>query len=1245
MHPDRFRFSIDRGGTFTDVYAEVPGESGFRVAKLLSEDPDNYDDAPREGIRRILKDVTGQSFDPEGFDSDLIEWIRMGTTVATNALLERKGARTLLLITRGFGDLLQIGNQTRPDLFDLEIRKPELLYEKVHEIQERVRLLGTDEDPGSREVVKGSTGENFLVLEKPDTQAIEKLLRSAHEEGFRSVAVVFMHAYAFSEHEQTVGELARAIGFSQISLSHEVMPMVKIVARGDTTMVDAYLTPHIKKYLSSFRSGFRDGLKKSELLFMQSDGGLTDSSQFKGSNAILSGPAGGVVGYAMTSRLGMPVIGFDMGGTSTDVSRYGGDYELVHETETAGVRIQAPQMHIKTVAAGGGSRLFFRNGLFEVGPDSAGAHPGPACYRKNGPLAVTDANLILGRLNPDYFPKIFGSGQDQALDREASQKAFDQLTAEINAWGKSHGQKTKSREDVALGFLKVSNEVMIRPIREISVMRGFDIKEHALACFGGAAAQHACSLARELGIGTIFIHRFAGILSAYGMGLADIVSERQEPSASVFNHENSEILLQRLKEMEDQEIETLLTRGHNPDTIVARSFLNLRYQGTDTALMIPKPEDRDFGYAFQNTYRREFGFELKDREILVDDLRVRVMAKSSALQQFPITVLEGPPKPDSVTCCFFEEGWLETPVYLIEKLGAGHVLDGPSMLIQQTSTIIIEPQCSARITEFGDVRIQVGSAAKKKIGTELDPVQLSIFSNLFMSVGEQMGRTLQRTAISTNIKERLDFSCAIFDESGKLVANAPHVPVHLGAMSDAVCRQIDFQGKNLIEGDVLVSNHPVAGGSHLPDITVITPVWKSGKPIFYVASRGHHSDIGGISPGSMPPFSRKLLEEGACILSFKLVEKGVFNEEGISELLLEPGKIEREPGESAMSGARNLADNISDLKAQVAANQRGIDLLLEMVDHYSLQTVQAYMKYIQENAEQAVRSMLQNLSLREGMDELDSLEAIDHLDDGSPIALKITIDRKDGSAVFDFSGTGPELWGNLNAPLAVTNSAILYGLRCLIRQDIPLNQGCLNPIRVIVPPGTLLSPSEKAGVVGGNVLTSQRVTDVIFRAFHAGAASQGCTNNFTFGNHRFGYYETIGGGSGAGDSWHGTSGVHTHMTNTRITDPEILERRFPVMLREFSLRRDSGGKGAFRGGDGLVREVEFLEPLNAAILSERRVYPPYGLEGGKPGKCGTNLFIRNDGSVLYLGGKNEVRALPGERMRIETPGGGGYGKA
>ena len=1244
MHPERFRFSIDRGGTFTDVYAEVPGETGFRVVKLLSEDPDNYEDAPREGIRRILEDVTGQSFDPKGFDSDLIEWIRMGTTVATNALLERKGARTLLLITRGFGDLLQIGNQTRPKLFDLEIRKPELLYERVHEVNERIRLLGENEAPGSREVVKGTTGEDFLILEKPDLKEIEALLQTAYQEGFRSVAVVFMHAYAFADHETMVGDVAAKVGFSQISLSHEVMPMVKIVPRGDTTMVDAYLTPHIQKYLSSFRSGFRDNLKHSELLFMQSDGGLTDSTHFKGSNAILSGPAGGVVGYAMTSKRGMPVIGFDMGGTSTDVSRYGGDYELVHETETAGVRIQAPQMHIKTVAAGGGSRLFFRNGLFEVGPESAGAHPGPVCYRKGGPLAVTDANLMLGRLNPDYFPKIFGSQQDQPLDREASEKALDELTDEINTWGKSHGQKTISREEVALGFLKVANEVMIRPIREISVMRGFDIKEHALACFGGAAAQHACSLARELGIGTIFIHRFAGILSAYGMGLADIVSENQEPSASVLNQENTKNLLLRLQEMEQQEIQTLISRGHHTDSIVAQSYLNLRYHGTDTALMIPKPEDGNFSREFINTYRREFGFELKDREILVDDLRVRVMAKSSALKQFPIEKKHGPPKPDSITRCYFEEGWLETPVFLIEKLGAGQELEGPSILIQQTSTIIIEPQCTASITDFGDIHIQVGSVTKKKIKTELDPVQLSIFSNLFMSVGEQMGRTLQRTAISTNIKERLDFSCAIFDEQGKLVANAPHVPVHLGAMSNAVRYQIEIQGDDLKEGDVFVSNHPAAGGSHLPDITVITPVWKDGKPIFYVASRGHHADIGGISPGSMPPFSRKLIEEGACIRSFRLVENGIFNEEGISELLLEPGKIEREPGENQMSGARNLADNISDLKAQVAANQRGIDLLLEMVEHYSLETVQAYMEHIQENAEQAVRSMLKDLSLRKGLAEIDSLEAEDHLDDGSPIRLKITINRNDGSAIFDFSGTGPELWGNLNTPLAVTNSAILYSLRCLIRQEIPLNQGCLNPIRIVVPQGSLLSPSEKAAVVGGNVLTSQRVTDVIFRAFNACAASQGCTNNFTFGNDRFGYYETIGGGSGAGESWHGTSGVHTHMTNTRITDPEVLERRYPVMLREFSLRKHSGGIGSFQGGDGLVREVEFLEPLNAAILSERRVYQPYGLEGGNPGKCGTNLFIRNDGSVMYLGGKNEVRALPGERMRIETPGGGGFGK-
>ncbi len=1298
MTQPAFRFSIDRGGTFTDVYAEVPGESGFRVVKLLSEDPQNYPDAPREGIRRILEDVTGKPFPKQSFSAAAVEWIRMGTTVATNALLERKGARTALVITQGFRDLLQIGNQTRPKLFDLEIRKLDLLYEQVIEVEERVRLLQKKEAEGNREkaedtrleIIEGTTGEQFVVLAKPDLDGIRPKLQGVYDSGIRALAVVFTHAYAVPDHEQMLGKLAREIGFTQISLSHEVIPMVKMVARGDTTTVDAYLTPHIHNYLDSFRTGFSDGLESSQLLFMQSDGGLTDADHFKGSNAILSGPAGGVVGYALTTSVKndesgiknsnsqppitdhrSPTIGFDMGGTSTDVSRYGTDYELTYETETAGVRIQAPQMHIKTVAAGGGSRLFFRNGLFEVGPESAGAHPGPVCYRKNGHLAITDANLVLGRLHPGYFPRIFGPTENQPLDVEATRSAFEKLTNAINAHSRERGLPEMSAEEVALGFVRVANEVMVRPIREISVMRGFDTKEHVLACFGGAAGQHACAIARELGISCIFIHRFAGILSAYGMGLANIVEERQEPAALVYGSDTESTLSARLDSLTTEATNALLQQGYPQSQIETKRFLNLRYHGTDTALMIPEPESvtynagrtncglgfstssaelqssaesfPDYGQTFRETYHREFGFELVNRDILVDDVRVRATAKSPSLQKFPIANKSGIPEPDTPTRCYFESGWHDTPIFLLDQLGAGQRLNGPAILMQDTSTILIEPGCFAEITEFGDVVITVETKTQHEIGTQSDPIQLSIFSNLFMSIAEQMGRTLQRTAISTNIKERLDFSCAIFDESGGLVANAPHVPVHLGAMSDAVRRQIELQGENLREGDVLVSNHPIAGGSHLPDITVITPVWRDGRPIFFVASRGHHADIGGISPGSMPPFSRKLIDEGACIKSFKLVENGMFNEDGITELLLEPGMLPRGPGEASMSGARLLSDNLSDLKAQIAANQRGIDLLLEMVDHYSLDVVQAYMRHIQANAEEAVRHMLTDLSEREGLQEVDSLSAQDYLDDGSPIVLKITIDRRDGSAVFDFTGTGPELYGNLNAPQAVTNSAILYGLRCLIPQDIPLNQGCLNPIKVIVPEGTLLSPSEHAAVVGGNVLTSQRITDVILRAFHACAASQGCTNNFTFGNERFGYYETIGGGAGAGASWHGQSGVHTHMTNTRITDPEILERRFPVMLREFSIRQNTGGGGKFRGGDGLVREVEFLTPLNAAILSERRVYAPYGLDGGEPGVCGRNLFLRNDGTTLSLGGKNEIHAEAGERFRIETPGGGGYG--
>ncbi len=1286
MASSSFRFSIDRGGTFTDVYAEVPGESGFRVVKLLSEDPQNYPDAPREGMRRILEAVTGETFPKESFNADKIEWIRMGTTVATNALLERKGAKTTLVTTKGFRDLLQIGNQSRPKIFDLEISKLDLLYEEVVEVDERVRIVREDEKSSHNsglEIVEGTTGEKFAVLAKPDLAVVRQELDAVFEKGIRAVAVVFLHAYAFPDHERQIGVIAREIGFEQISLSHEVMPMVKMVARGDTTTVDAYLTPHIRNYLQSFRSGFSDNLEKTQLLFMQSDGGLTDSEKFKGSNAILSGPAGGVVGYAVTTDLGQPVIGFDMGGTSTDVSRYGDDYELVHETETAGVRIQAPQMHIKTVAAGGGSRLFFRNGLFEVGPESAGAHPGPVCYRKEGYLAVTDANLVLGRLHPQYFPKIFGSNENEALDLDASRNAFEKITAEINEYSKERELPEMSLEEVALGFLRVANEVMVRPIREISVMRGFDIKEHALACFGGAGGQHACSIARELGISKIFIHRFSGILSAYGMGLADIVVEKQEPSAHVLleNKENDVFknLLKNLEKLSSDAKTELLAQGYKAEQIEIKRYLNLRYQGTDTALMISEPDEvsnydtgntncelgisessselqknttkfPDYVSAFRQTYLREFGFDLTGREIIVDDLRVRAVAKSPGLQKYPLAKKDGTPGALEQTKCYFMSessgcgAWQETPIYRLENLGAGQQLRGPVIVMQNTSTILVEPGCSAEITEYGDVVLSVETRTFREIGTQADPVQVSIFGNLFMSIAEQMGRTLQRTAISTNIKERHDFSCAIFDETGGLVANAPHQPVHLGAMSEAVRQQVKLQGKTLKVGDVLLTNHPIAGGSHLPDITVVTPVWQNGEAIFYIASRGHHADIGGISPGSMPPFSRTLKEEGACIKTFKLVENGIFNEAGITELLLAPGKIIRKPGEPAISGTRLLSDNLSDLKAQVAANQRGVDLLLEMVEHYSLEVVQAYMHHIQTNAEEAVRSMLKALSVREGLAEVDTVKANDFLDDGSEIVLLLTIDHREGSAIFDFSGTGPEIWGNLNAPRAVTQSAILYSLRCLIDQEIPLNQGCLNPIQVIIEDGSLLAPSENAAVVGGNVLTSQRITDVILKAFRACAASQGCMNNFTFGNENFGYYETMGGGAGAGPHWHGQSGVHTHMTNTRITDPEILERRYPVMLREFSVRKNSGGSGKFIGGDGLVREVEFLEPLNAAILSERRVHQPYGLNGGEPGKSGLNLFFRKDGTILFLGGKNEIHAETGDRIRIETPGGGGFGR-
>lgn len=1247
----KFRFSIDRGGTFTDVYAEVPGGSGFKVVKLLSVDPANYDDAPREGIRRILEEL-GEGGDGEAIDASQIEWIRMGTTVATNALLERKGARCALVITRGFGDVLRIGNQDRPHIFDLQIKKPELLYEEVIEVDERLRILRTGEKFDT-ETLRGVTGERFAVLARPDLETLKPQLMALLERGITSLAVVFIHAYACPQHEQAVGELATALGFSQVSLSSQVIPMVKLVSRGDTTMVDSYLTPHIRSYLDSFKKGFSDKLTDTQLLFMQSDGGLAEADDFTGSRAILSGPAGGVVGYAMTTynkESKKPVIGFDMGGTSTDVSRYGGEYELSFETRIAGVRIQAPQLDIKTVAAGGGSRLFFDNGMFQVGPESAGAHPGPVCYRKNGHLAVTDANLVLGRLQPDYFPKIFGPNEDQALDFNMAYQKMAELTETINDYYKNENERGSEKtrlltvEETALGFLQVANEVMVRPIREVSVMRGFDIKEHVLATFGGAGGQHACAIARSLGISTIFVHRFAGILSAYGMGLADAVMEKQRPAAQIFSQDTLPGMVDTLLELQQQTEKELADQGISGEAIQSRRYLNMRYQGTDTPLMIEEAPDDDFAGAFKRAYQREFGFELHGRDILVDDLRVRSIGKASKLKSFPIAKADTPPQKRNSVKCYFEGGRQQTELYILDDLQAGHLIDGPAILIQGTGTIIIEPDCTAVITEYGDVEIELGNRSQDRIDTTVDPVQLAIFSNLFMSIAEQMGRMLQKTAISTNIKERLDFSCALFGPEGNLVANAPHVPVHLGAMSEAVKEQIR-RCQDIKPGDVLVANHPAAGGSHLPDITVMTPVFEDDLIIFWVASRGHHADIGGISPGSMPPGSHRLVEEGAAILAFKLVSEGIFQEKGISELLLAPGSIIREKGRPAISGTRLLSDNLSDLKAQVAANQKGIDLIIEMVESYGLDVVQAYMQHVQETAEEAVRASLRELSRNRGLESDHTVRATEYLDDGSPIVLTLTINRETGDAVFDFTGTGEEIWGNLNAPRAVTQSAILYSLRCLVEKDIPLNHGCLLPITLIIPPGSLLDPSPEAAVVGGNVLTSQRVVDVVLKALGVAAGSQGCMNNFTFGNEHFGYYETIGGGAGAGPCWHGQSGVHTHMTNTRITDPEILERRYPVILHEFSIRKNSGGAGEFHGGDGLIREFEFLAPLNVAILSERRVFPPYGLKNGQPGSCGKNIFIHRDGRRLNLGGKNEILAQNGDKIRILTPGGGGYGKA
>ncbi|CAL8463366.1 g2900 [Coccomyxa elongata] len=1272
-------FSIDRGGTFTDVFAEIGTESGKkrqRVLKLLSEDPANYKDAPREGIRRVLEEVCGRPHPRDApLNTSRILSIRMGTTVATNALLERKGEACCLVTTKGFRDLLHIGNQSRPAIFDLEIRVPDVLYSQVVEVDEQVVLpLGevpdkragrnptqdSEQYPPGGPCTTSVTGEVVCIRRRPDLEAVRRDLKAVLDGGIKSLAVVFKHAAIYPDHEEAVGRVARELGFKQVSLSSEVMQMVKMVPRGFTATADAYLTPHIMRYIEAFQSGFDAGLKDVQLSFMQSDGGLSPVSSFCGHKAVLSGPAGGYVGYALTTQwegqqaAKLQMIGFDMGGTSTDVSRFAGTYEHVFESTTAGVTIQAPQLDINTVAAGGGSRLFFRTGVFQVGPESAGAHPGPVCYRKGGYAAITDANLVLGRILPEFFPNIFGPNEDQPLDSDAARRALEELARQINEG--SPGQPAKSVDEVAMGFVRVANETMCRPIRALTQMKGYDVAQHCLACFGGAGGQHACAIAQNLGMRTIFVQRYAGVLSAVGIGLADVVAEEQEPSAQELSPTTIRELDEQLDALQEKAVQRLLDQGFRDDQIAAERFLNLRYDGTDVAVMTSRSSDSTYTEAFESAYKREFGFILEGRGIRVDDVRVRATGKAVPLPKpGNITSDPGPlPSPARIISAYFEVGGRQdTPAYLLKDLRPGHEIKGPAILIDDISTVVVEPLCCADITAGQDIRIQVGMEADgpKKPLTECDPIQLAIFSHRFMGIAEQMGRVLQRTSISVNIKERLDFSCALFGPDGSLVANAPHLPVHLGAMSEAIRYQIkhwgpggEGAGEGLQPGDVLASNHPqLAGGSHLPDITVITPVFNGGEIRFFVASRGHHADVGGITPGSMPPNSHSLAEEGAAILSFKLVRSGVFQGEGITDILMAPGKLSNSiPG---ISGTRNLSDNLSDLKAQVAANNKGISLVGDLIEEYGLPTVIAYMHHIQANAEDAVRQMLVAFSEEQQLPEVGTVIAEDQMDDGTPIRLSVTVDRRDGSAVFNFEGTGPQVFGNTNAPPAVTYSAIIYSLRCMVHQDIPLNQGCLKPITVRIPPGSILSPSPTAAVVGGNVLTSQRVTDVVLKAFNAAAASQGCMNNLTFGDEGMGYYETIAGGAGAGPGWAGRSGVHTHMTNTRITDPEILERRYPVVLHCFSLRLGSGGPGRWRGGDGVVREIEFLRPMTACILSERRAVRPFGILGGGPALAGLNLLLTADGRTVNLGGKNNVQLRAGERLRILTPGGGGCGSA
>jgi 5-oxoprolinase (ATP-hydrolysing) len=1269
----RWQFWIDRGGTFTDIVAKRP-DGKLIIHKLLSENPDRYTDAAVQGIRDILgipADVPIPAAD--------IEAIKMGTTVATNALLERKGDRTILLITKGFGDSLRIGYQNRPNIFARHIVLPEMLYDRVIEVAERYSATGEE-----------LAAVNFDFI---------PFLQQAYDDGIRSCAIVFMHGYRYSQHEKQVAKIAREIGFTQISVSHEVSPLMKLVSRGDTSVVDAYLSPILRRYIEQvtsqlieaepldLRSQAEPGNEAippdnvgavppcppssippdsclPKLMFMQSNGGLVDAAQFQGKNSILSGPAGGIVGAVQTSKMAGfdKIITFDMGGTSTDVAHFNGEYEREFETEIAGVRLRSPVMAIHTVAAGGGSILFFDGARYRVGPESAGANPGPACYRKGGPLTVTDCNVMLGKIQPELFPKVFGLNGDLPIDPDIVRQKFVQLAGEIG------GERTP--EQVAEGFLAIAVDKMANAVKKISLQRGYDVSEYTLCCFGGAGGQHACAIADALGMKRVFIHPYAGVLSAYGMGLADVRAIRERAIEQQLSLELITDLDDILAQLEAEGKRELNRRGAEgaegeSEVLVIRK-LYLKYQGSDSVLAVNFAGNVEAMQAeFEAAHRQRYSFIMPEKALIVEAVSVEVVETMDVPEasitspscgtgilpvQSNLPTMDVPDESIASSCgtgilpvqpistvqMYVAGEWRETPVYKRENLRSHHCITGPALIVEATGTNVIEPGWEAELTERNDLILnrrctQINVDNPRLFAVAPDPVLLEIFNNLFRAIAEQMGITLQNTSSSVNIKERLDFSCAIFDQNGQLVANAPHIPVHLGSMSESISALISAKAATIKPGDVYVSNNPYNGGTHLPDITVITPVFSTENKfvvrtsvlLFYVASRGHHADIGGITPGSMPPNSTTVTEEGVLLDNFQLVSEGKFQEAELLELLT-----------SGNFPVRNSAQNIADLQAQIAANKRGVEELLKMVEHYGLETVQAYMGFVQDNAEESVRKVI---------DVLQDGEFTYPMDSGGQIKVAITINKSARSAKIDFTGTSPQQTNNFNAPAAVCKAAVLYVFRTLVDDDIPLNAGCLKPLEIINPEGCMLNPRYPAAVVAGNVETSQNITDALYCALGAIAASQGTMNNFTFGSDRYQYYETICGGSGAGADFDGTDAVQTHMTNSRLTDPEVLEWRFPVLLESFAIRANSGGNGYHRGGNGTVRRMRFLEAMTAGILSGRRVVSPCGLHGGDAGKIGRNYVERVDGKVEELGSTATVEMQAGDVFVIETPGGGGYG--